>query len=246
MRRFYLPHTAIQADQIQLTGPEAHHISSVLRLKPGQNVEFFDGTGTVYTSVLVTTTKNLVTAAITAVHQHADSSTSSLTVAQCLLKGKKMDWLIQKATELGVTTFLPVISKYCENHGDREHQEQRWQRIMIEACKQCRRTVPMVIEPVQTLDHVDFSDCRHRLAAWELETKTGLPTVFVQQPGTICLFLGPEGGLHDEDLQWLHRWGFTTFSLGSKILRGETATLAAIAIVQYLTGTLQPAAAAGV
>ncbi len=245
MRRFFLPHTALQADHIHLTGPEAHHISSVLRLKPGQTVEFFDGTGTVYSGLLVTSTKNLVSAAITAIHQHADSSASSLTVAQCLLKGKKMDLLIQKATELGVTTFLPVISKYCVNHGDREHQEQRWQRIMIEACKQCRRTVPMVIEPVQALDRIDFSGCSHRLAAWEQETENALPTAFVQQPGTICLFLGPEGGLHDEDLQLLHRWEFTTFSLGPKILRGETATLAAIAIVQYLTGTLQPTAEVG-
>jgi len=240
MRRFYLPPEAIQADQIRLTGAEARHISSVLRLQPGQAVEFFDGQGFVYGAVLALSTRDLVTAAITSRRQETVAVGSPLTVAQCLLKGKKMDLLVQKATELGVQTFLPVVSRYCENHGDRDHQGQRWQRIMIEACKQCRRTVPMVIAPVQSLDQVDFSAFPHRLAAWEEEMETGLPTTFVHQPGPICLLLGPEGGLHDDDRQQLGQWSFTSFSLGPRILRGETACLAAMAIVQYLTGTLKP------
>ena len=154
-----------------------------------------------------------------------------------------MDLLVQKATELGVQAFLPVVSRYCENHGDRDHQEERWQRIMIEACKQSHRTTPMTIQPVADLGQLDFSLFPHRLAAWEEEQHAALPSSFVDNPGAVCLLLGPEGGLHAEDLRILRQWQFTTFSLGPRILRGETAALAAIAIVQYLAGALQPAAA---
>lgn len=242
MRRFFLQQGARSADLIVITGAEARHITSVLRLKPGRTVEFFDGKGAVYSAVFETTEKDRVLARIIAVRQEEDALASPLTLAQCLLKGKKMDFLVQKATELGVQTFLPVESKYCENHGDRHHQEERWQRIMIEACKQCHRAAPMRIAPVAALDQVDFSACTHRLAAWEQERATALPTSFVDQPGAICLFLGPEGGLHNEDLQILQDRQFTTFSLGPRILRAETASLAALSIIQYLAGTLQPAA----
>ena len=242
MRRFFLQQGALSADLIVVTGAEARHITSVLRLKPGQAVEFFDGKGAIFSAVFETTEKDRVVARITAVRQEEDLAASPLTVAQCLLKGKKMDFLIQKATELGVQTFLPVVSRYCENHGDRRHQEERWQRIMIEACKQCHRSAPMRIEPVTALAQADFSACTHRLAAWEQEQTAALPTSFIGQPGAVCLFLGPEGGLHSEDLQILQQQQFTTFSLGPRILRGETAALAAMSIIQYLTGTLQPAA----
>lgn len=242
MRRFFLQQGAISADLIVVTGAEARHITSVLRLKPGQAVEFFDGRGAIFSAVFETTEKERVLARITAVRQEEDVAASPLTVAQCLLKGKKMDLLVQKATELGVQTFLPVVSRYCENHGDRRHQEERWQRIMIEACKQCHRAAPMRIAPVTSLEHADFTACKYRLAAWEQEQSEPLPSSFIDNPGAICLFLGPEGGLHSEDLQILQQQQFTTFSLGPRILRGETAALAAMSIIQYLSGTLQPPA----
>ena len=243
MRRFFLPAHSRTGDRIAITGPEARHIVSVLRIRPGRAVEFFDGQGGVYAATVQTTDKNLVTATVTGFRQEPQSATAPLTLVQCLLKGKKMDLLVQKATELGVQAFLPVVSRYCENHGDRDHQEERWQRIMIEACKQSHRTTPMTIQPVADLGQLDFSLFPHRLAAWEEEQHTALPSSFVDHPGAVCLLLGPEGGLHAEDLRILRQWQFTTFSLGPRILRGETAALAAIAIVQYLAGALQPAAA---
>jgi 16S rRNA (uracil1498-N3)-methyltransferase len=244
MRRFFLPAQSHTNDRIVITGTEARHMASVLRLKPGQAVEFFDGQGGVYAALLQTVEKSQVTATITATWCERMAANTPLTLAQCLLKGKKMDLLVQKATELGVETFLPVVSKYCENHGDRTHQNERWQRIMIEACKQSHRTTPMTILPAASLDHVDFAPFAHRLAAWEDERHTVLPTHFAEHPGAICLLLGPEGGLHAEDLQVLRHWNFTTFSLGPRILRGETAALAAMAIVQYHAGALQPETAA--
>lgn len=242
MRRFFLPTHARTDDRIVLVGPEARHIASVLRLRPGQAVEFFDGLGCVYAAVLETADKNQVTAIITETRQEANVVRSPLTLAQCLLKGKKMDLLVQKATELGVQAFQPVVSRYCENHGDRVHQEERWRRIMIEACKQSHRTLPMTILPAMTLAQIDFTPFAHRLAAWEEERQAPLPAGFADHPGPICLLLGPEGGFHADDLQTLHRAEFATFSLGPLILRGETAALAAASIVQYLAGALQPTA----
>ena len=240
MRRFFLPDNGRSGDRVVLTGAEARHIASVLRFRPGQTVELFDGQGSVHTAMLETVDKNLVVLTITATRIEARGELFPLTLAQCLLKGKKMDLVVQKATELGVHAFLPVVSRYCENQGERSQQLERWQRIMIEACKQCHRAAPMRIMPVTSLAQADFSAFRHRLVAWEEEREARLPDRLAGQPGAICLVLGPEGGLHADDLRVLRQWDCTTFSLGPLILRGETAALAATAIIRYLSGGLEP------
>ncbi|QQG65054.1 RsmE family RNA methyltransferase [Desulfobulbus oligotrophicus] len=240
MRRFFLSDSIRSDDRVILTGAEARHIASVCRLKAGHKVELFDGEGNVYTTVLETVDKNSVTLVIEEARFEITVEQSPLTLAQGLLKGKKMDLVIQKATELGVHTFLPLESRYCENQGARNRQLERWQRISIEACKQCHRTAPMRILPVTPLAQADFSIFRHRLVAYEDEKISALPQHLSKQPGAICLVLGPEGGLHAEDLHVLQQWNFTVFSLGRLILRAETAALAATAIVRYLSGGLEP------
>ncbi|MGE4559272.1 MAG: 16S rRNA (uracil(1498)-N(3))-methyltransferase [Desulfobulbus sp.] len=239
MRRFYLPLQSLPADRIEISGQEARHMAMVLRLQPGQQVEFFDGQGTVLTAVLRSADKHRVVADIVGVRHEDAQEQAPLTLAQCLLKGKKMDLLVQKATELGVRTFLPLVSRYCENRGDRDPVE-RWQRIMIEACKQCHRATPMEIAPVTLIEEADCTPYAHRLVAWEAEQAAPLPTGFVDHPGSICLLLGPEGGLHGSEIAALEQRGFVPFSLGPRILRGETAALAAVSIVQYLSGALSP------
>ena len=214
-------------------------MATVLRLQPGHTVEFFDGQGAVYTAVLKAADRHRVLAEIVQIRREEEQAPSPLTLAQCLLKGKKMELLVQKATELGVQTFLPLVSRYCENRGER-HPEERWRRIMIEACKQCHRASPMEIQPVTPLAQADFSGYDHRLVAWEAEQNAPLPTGFIDRPGPICLLLGPEGGLGDVEIAALERHRFAPFSLGTRILRGETAALAAVSIVQYLSGALKP------
>jgi 16S rRNA (uracil1498-N3)-methyltransferase len=239
MRRFYLDPDILATDHIEIRGAEARHMATVLRLRPGQTVEFFDGQGAVLTAILRTTDKHLVSAEIIERCREEQRDLVPLTLAQCLLKGKKMDLLVQKATELGVHSFLPIVSRYCENRGERDPLE-RWQRIMIEACKQCHRATPMTIMPVTPLDQADFSAFTHRLVAWEGEQAVPLPTAFIDSPGPLCLLLGSEGGLQAEEIESLMQQQFTPFSLGPRILRGETAALAATAIVQYLSGSLRP------
>ena len=238
MRRFFLPAGSLAGETITLTGAEARHIARVLRLRPGRAVEFFDGRGGIVTAVLTGCDPRLVTAEVTDRRRENAPAGAPLTLVQALLKGGKMDFVVQKATELGVHTLAPVLTRHCENRGDRDHQQERWQRIMIEACKQCHRAEPMRILPVTPLATLDPGAWVHRLAAWEGERQAALPAALA--PAPTGLVLGPEGGLHADDLHTLGALGFTTFSLGPRILRGETATLAAVAIVQHLTGSLRP------
>lgn len=177
----------------------------------------------------------MVSAEITAIKP--PSSTESpypLTLAQTLLKGKKMDLIMQKATELGVDHLIPVTTQYCENKNISEKQIDRWQRIMLEACKQCHRTSTMSISPPLSLEKIDFNQYRHRLLAYENEQNTLPVDVLNNQPGPICLLIGPEGGWHKLEVEYLTNNHFIPFSLGTSILRSETASIAAIATVNYL------------
>ena len=243
MRRFFLPAGCLSDQTITLEGHEARHLAQVLRLGPGDLVEFFDGAGHVYLVELTSVAKQQVIGRIQVIRPARGlGSAAPLTVAQSLLKGKKMDFLVQKLTELGVYAFAPIVSSRCENHGQREHQIERWHRIMLEACKQCHRDEPMLIRPVLPLSELDTDPFLHRLAAWENEPEQGLPPDLGAHAGPICLLLGPEGGLGAEDLNLLQQRQFRTISLGALILRGETAALAAVAIIQYQTGALRPIA----
>ncbi len=238
MRRFFIYPETVVSDTIELTGPEAKHMVSVLRLQPGQQVEFFNGTGEVFAAIITVVAKNRLTAKITSTQYVSAPTTPHLTLVQSLLKGKKMDFLIQKATELGVHSFLPLETRYCENRGKRQQQHSRWQRIMIEACKQCQRLYPMHIAPVSSLNKADFTPFTHKYLAWENEEGASLPDHIRTATGSICIVIGPEGGFHHHEIQFFTDAGFQTFSLGPLILRGETAALSAISIVQYLTGAL--------
>ncbi len=237
MRRFFIANNAVNNDVISITGTEARHITQVLRLQPGQQIECFTKDGTVYTATLSQTSRSAVTADIN--HTKASSPETEipypLTLVQGLLKGKKMDLIVQKATELGVNRLMTITTRYCENRGPNNRQQERWQRIMIEACKQSHRTNPMAITEPLTLNTVDFSYFTHRLLAWENEQQNTLAQRLQQKTGPICLCIGPEGGWHSEEVEFLYSKHFTSFSLGENILRSETASIASISIIKYLT-----------
>ncbi|WP_051305868.1 16S rRNA (uracil(1498)-N(3))-methyltransferase [Desulfogranum mediterraneum] len=240
MRRFFLSPEMIEDNTIRLKGTEARHMAKVLRLQPGDQVEFFDGSGLIYLATLERVDWDSVIAALEQTRTEQAQNKAPLTLILGLLKGKKMDLVIQKATELGIERCIPVHSRYCENFRHQERQRERWQRIMIEACKQCRRTTPMTIDPVSDLADLELEGYRHRLLAWEAEQAQVLPRDLTAQPGPVCLCIGPEGGWHPQEVEQLTRAGCRPFSLGPRILRGETAAIAGMAIIQYLSGALSP------
>lgn len=238
MRRFYINPQSISENLAILSPDESRHIATVLRLQAGAAIELFDGTGFVYQGLILTTSPKRITVEILSRYSEEEDGVPKLFLFQSLLKGKKMDLLVQKATELGVHSFCPVQSKYNENHGNQPRQLDRWQRIMLEACKQCKRAQHMTIEPVSFLEDIDVSAFEQPLVLWEEEHATFLDATFVTYEGPMALLVGPEGGFHENEIDVAIKKGFKPVSLGQRILRSETAALSAMAILQFLSGAL--------
>ncbi len=234
MRRFFVRPEQITDTSISLSGAGAHHLRSVLRLRSGQVVEFFDGTGTVYQTKILTLRSNLIEGEIIGQYVPEIDDLFPLTLAQVVLKGKKMDVVVQKATELGVKTLIPIISRYCEGGKNSAGRLGRWRRIVIEACKQSGRTVPMHIEPVMPLDALSVEDYHRAVCCWEKEKQALLLPEHLGIAGDILLLIGPEGGFHDLEIEWVKDNNFHVITLGPHVLRAETAALSVISIIKYL------------
>ncbi len=236
MRRFFLAGNAVNGDQAVITGDEARHLMRVLRLKPGCRVELFDGRGTVFRAVINALSAEGVSFSLLerCCEDHGDAARIILGLG--MLKGKKMDLVIQKATELGVHAVFPVETSFCEKRRNQRLPLSRWQRIVIEACKQCRRSVLMEISPL-----VDFSDFiglsfNKKLLFAEQERKKTLADIDFTGSETVALLVGPEGGFSEKEVTAAGRAGFCSVSLGENILRAETAALTAIAVTRFLLG----------
>ncbi|MDW7771436.1 MAG: 16S rRNA (uracil(1498)-N(3))-methyltransferase [Desulfobulbaceae bacterium] len=237
MRRFFVDPQAIIDGIAHLSPAESLHIAAVLRLQPGDEIELFDGTGTVYQGTLLKLSREQVSVRLVAAHREEEKA-PSLFLLQSLMKGKKMDFLVQKATELGVHTFQPVETRYSENRGNPERQQERWQRIMLESCKQCKRPMPMVISPLTDLKHIELPSGAAKIILWENEQQQPLAPILFAEKESVCLYIGPEGGFHRDEIKIALEYGFQTITLGSRTLRAETAALATVAIIQYLLGML--------
>ncbi|MDU9050091.1 MAG: 16S rRNA (uracil(1498)-N(3))-methyltransferase [Candidatus Electrothrix sp. Rat3] len=240
MRRFfYDPSIQETEEQILILGPEAHHIRNVLRMQVGDCGELFDGKGAVVSGEIARISSKEVVFQVLSRTDASDSGVP-LTLAQAVLKGKKMDLLVQKATELGVYTFVPVLTRYCENPGragkQAAKQLERWQRIMLEACKQCRRPIPMQICPPTELQELSFPVGGHKVMPWENEANTPFSALELDNGQPVLVLIGPEGGFHSSEVAYAEEVGFRTISLGPRILRAETAALAAVVLAQQAAG----------
>jgi len=241
MRRFFVDPAAVSGSRAEITGTEAHHLSEVLRLGPGAEVELFDGCGAVYRARVDRVERGLVAATILATETRADAR-PHLTLGVALLTGKKMDLVVQKATELGVDAILPYVSRHCSVKERNANKEERWQRIVVEACKQCNRPVPPTCPATTDLPALlTETEAAAKIIFWEREqTRTLhdlLPVGVAPPPSVIALF-GPEGGFTEPEIEQARAAGFTPVSLGERILRAETAVISGAAILQYLLGNL--------
>ncbi len=246
MRRFYFDPDARQGDEVLLSEEESRHLVKVLRLTTGESVELLDGLGTVYRAVIAGTGRR-VALHLEGVAATAPEREKTLWIGQGILKGDKMDTVMQKCTELGVTRFSPFHSSRCQGRLDPalgRKKQQRWQRIGLEACKQCLRLrLPHVDGPVQYGELLQgeslLGEGMLRLMFWEEEKELHLQDLpEVAEAGSVILLLGPEGGFTGQEVEEARRAGFRTVSLGERILRAETATLAAVTVVQFLAGNL--------
>ena len=245
MRYFFIEPSAVMGPVVSITGPEVHHIKNVLRLKAGDGLKLFDGTGFEYEAAIVRVTAKAVTLQIKDKTKAAAPSGAHIIVAQALLKEKKMDDLVRKLCELGVAQWVPFFSSRSIARPDAKRlagRVQRWQRIATEAVKQCRRIdSPGIANALSFEEMLAFSNnCDLKIVFWEIESSPftrdlAPPDISLKK---IMLMLGPEGGFTDQEIHQLRKNGFITAGLGPRILRAETATIAAVTLVQYLFGDM--------
>lgn len=244
MPRFYVPHPQIKDGIIRIEGREVKHIRRVLRLKPGDEIITFNGSGREYTGTIIEDGPTFVLIKIENLFFPEKDSPFKMTLAQSLLKGEKMDYVVQKSTELGVSQIIPFFSSRSVpllEKSPKLKRHRRWERIAIEASKQCGRRVVPVVDPIQSYSDMlrKASPESIRLILWEREgNKLNEILERAVDKRNIFFVIGPEGGLSKEEIEEAKRSGFLTVNLGRRILRAETASLCLLSILQYELGDI--------
>jgi 16S rRNA (uracil1498-N3)-methyltransferase len=240
--RVYVNQPLLTGHEVLLPEQAGEHVARVLRLERGHPLVLFNGDGRECDARLATLAKRAVTAEITSVREADREAPLRLTLAQGIARGEKMDWILQKATELGVARIVPLVTERTEVKLDEERAERRlahWTSVIAGACEQCGRNRLPALEPPQRLDRWLGSlgdDPALRLALLPVG-ETNLRQLPAVENGAM-LVVGPEGGFSEHDIALLGQGGFRGLRLGPRILRTETAGVAALAALQALYGDL--------
>jgi 16S rRNA (uracil1498-N3)-methyltransferase len=246
MRYFFVESAEINKPAVSLKGSEAKHIKNVLRLKPGDSVLLFDGSGFEYEAVIQKLSEGRAELCIVRKRTAVTESPVQVIVAQAFLKEKKMDALIRPLCELGMTKWVPYISERSVPRPDAKRlaaRAERWEKIARQSFKQCRRSVlPEINQAMSYQEVLELGrSCDLRFIFWENETKR-LPRLAAASPKQslkqIIIMLGPEGGFTESEVKRAQDSDFEVIGLGPRILRSETATLAACTLIQYLYGDM--------
>lgn len=225
---------------IDLPLDSSHYLIHVLRLKKGDQVTLFNGNGQEFTALLVETTKKTVRVQVGLGIYIDRESPLKIHLVQAISKGEKMDWTIQKAVELGVAKITPLITQHCavKLNPDRLNKKlNHWKKIMISACEQSGRTKIPMLSSINTF--VDWINGNH--TELKLVCNPTASATISSLPATIqelLLFIGPEGGLSDQEISLTRQHDFIPISLGPRILRTETAAISALALIQNKWGDL--------
>lgn len=244
MRRFFFIPEPSDRGLAKIVGRDAHHIHNVLRLKTEDILIVFDGRGSEYKARIKALKDDGVHIELIEPLVNEAESALNLALAQGMLKDKKMDYLVRHLTELGVQRWIPFSAKRSVpvlNEHRSQARWERWQKISLEAVKQCRRSRPMSIEKV-----LSFQDALSaaepfglKLIFWENE-KGLLPSALEQKDSDkgVFVMIGPEGGFEEAEVHAAREKGFLCLGLGPRILRAETAALSVCSILQYIFGDL--------
>ena len=245
MRRFFIENRFIDGQSAQITGKDVNHLKNVLRLKVGEKVNVFDGTGIEYHAVIASIETGTILIDLNEQFTSNLDSPVKVTIGQGFLKDKKMDTLVRNLTELGMVKWIPFMASRSIPKPDKKRlakRRERWQGIARESLKQCLLSrLPEINDTVSYDDLLTLSDgCDLKLFFWEEETVSlsEIQKITKKIPESIFIMLGPEGGFTKEEADKAKEKGFITASLGPRIMKADTASIAALTLVQYIFGDI--------
>jgi 16S rRNA (uracil1498-N3)-methyltransferase len=240
--RFFVSPESVHGDDVAVEGSQAHQIAHVLRRKAGQHIVLLDNTGQEYEVEITGFTRHSVSGRVVGRREGMPEPAVGVVLCQALLKADKFELVLQKGVELGVSRFWPFTCERSVAGLPSSHRLERWHSVIREAAEQCGRSVVPRIEPP-----TDFGDATRptdapSLILWEHERTTRLSALLRQEPfreaGQIRLIVGPEGGFTESEIEKARDQGIVPVGLGRRILRAETASLAALSAVMYEAGEL--------
>jgi len=246
MRLFFIEESELAGPNPAVKGVDARHIINVLRLKPGDRIGLFDGTGKQYEARISALSSGRVEISVLGSSDPGVESPLELVVAQSFLKEGKMDDLVRKLTELGISRWIPFISERSVSRPDDKRilaRTVRWKKIAKEAAKQCKRVKITWIDKMVSFEEILASekDFDLKIVFWENEKNLLDPKSLTAEDNDlkrILVMFGPEGGFAVNEIEKAKESGFITAGIGPRILKAETATICACALMQFLFGDM--------
>lgn len=246
-RRFYVEPGVLAGDAIVLDGPLAQRIAGVLRLKPGETITLFDGSGQDAIVQLDSVSTRSVAGTVEARESGSAESRTAVHLYQSITKGERFEWLVEKATELGVASIAPLMTaRAVVKTAAGGNRADRWRRIAIEAAEQCGRSVvPAIAMPIAldaALDSaaglvlIPYEDADHTAPSIAHVLSERIDDLFTL--GAVSILIGPEGGYEPAEVERAVASGVTTVTLGDRVLRSETAGLVALTLAMQALGEL--------
>lgn len=236
--RCYTPQTLIPGESAQLDERSHHHLVNVLRARTGDALTLFNGDGQDYSAKLTETSRRQSTVEVLNSQANLSEAPRQVLLQQAIIKGERMDWLIQKSVELGVHTIQLIHTErsMVNLKGDRLSKRlAHWQGVVISACEQCGRAcVPDVLEPL-SLDALQLTDSQVGIVLHPAANQSLLQVVDQAEP--VVIAIGPEGGFSDAEIALLESAGYQKAKLGNRVLRSETAGIAALSVLNLCTNS---------
>lgn len=235
LSRFFID-APLALGQHELPETQAHYIGRVLRHAVGDAVQLFDGSGNEFLGELIEVGKKNVRVELRETFAGLVESPLHIHLGQGLSRGERMDWAIQKASELGANAITPIVSERCEVRLKDERADKRmahWRQVAISACEQCGRSViPVIHPPLALADWLEQTEAESKLVLHPVAE----PLASHDKPQSLAFLIGPEGGLADAEVTQAKNAGFHAARLGPRVLRTETAPVVALSVAQQLWG----------
>ncbi|NOX20077.1 MAG: 16S rRNA (uracil(1498)-N(3))-methyltransferase [Nitrospirae bacterium] len=232
-RRIILPHLDPSQSNITVRDEEFHYLKNVIRLKAGDTLKVLDGRGWEIDALIKEIKKKSLTLEVTNKRYHERKRAFRLTLIQAVLKGEKMDLVLQKATELGVDIIVPVFTEHTVLKSTRKFKH--WQRVCLEATRQAKRIyMPELLKPCEFKDAIEAANGKHRFILHEKSESTVKGLLGRSILGDVFVAVGPEGGFSHEETRYAREKGFEAISLSENILRAETAAIVSVFLFSLL------------